>query len=180
MEKSKLMEARVYVGTYKEYNNGSLFGQWMNLADFKSKEEFLDACKDLHSDEDEPEFMYQDYNNIPDGMINESYINPLIFGILQCANDMSETELEAFFVFLDMNFVDYSYIKDGEDLIELFRDKYIGEFDSEEAFATCMAEEKWPEELQTEFGQYFNYEAYARTLLTSGYRHQGDFYFYVA
>ena len=36
MEKSKLLKARVYVGTYKEYNNGSLFGEWMNLADYKS------------------------------------------------------------------------------------------------------------------------------------------------
>lgn len=88
MEKSKLLKARVYVGTYKEYNNGSLFGEWMNLADYQSKEEFLDACKDLHSDEDEPEFMYQDYSNIPDGMINESYIDPRIFGIIQCAKDM--------------------------------------------------------------------------------------------
>lgn len=180
MEKSKLLKARVYVGTYKEYNNGSLFGEWMNLADYKSKGEFLDACKDLHSEEEEPEFMYQDYSNIPDGMISESYINPLLFGIIQCAKDMDDTETEAFFTFLDMNFVDYSYMKDGEELVEKFRDKYAGQFDSEEAFATYMAEMKWPEELQTEFGQYFDYEAYSRTLLTSGYRHQGDFYFCVA
>lgn len=180
MEKSKLIRASVYVGTYKKYNEGSLAGAWMELADYKSKDEFMEACKELHSDEEEPEFMYQDYSNIPDGMINESYIDPLLFGIIQSAKDMSETELEAFFVFLDMNFVDYSYIKDGEDLVELFRDKYIGQFDSEEAFATYMAEMKWPEELQTEFGQYFDYEAYSRTLLTSGYRHQGDFYFCVA
>ena len=124
MEKSELLKARVYVGTYKEYNNGSLFGQWMNLADYQSKEEFLDACKDLHSDEDEPEFMYQDYSNIPDGMINESYIDPRIFGIIQCAKDMDDTETEAFFTFLDMYFVDYSYIKDGEELVEKFREKY--------------------------------------------------------
>lgn len=180
MEKSKLIRASVYVGTYKKYNEGSLAGAWMELADYKSKDEFMEACKELHSDEEEPEFMYQDYSNIPDGMINESYIDPLLFGIIQSAKDMSETELEAFFVFLDMNFVDYSYIKDGEDLVELFRDKYIGQFDSEEEFATYMAEMEWPEELQTEFGQYFDYEAYSRTLLTSGYRHQGDFYFCVA
>lgn len=180
MEKSKLIRASVYVGTYKKYNEGSLAGAWMELADYKSKDEFMEACKELHSDEEEPEFMYQDYSNIPDGMINESYIDPLLFGIIQSAKDMSETELEAFFVFLDMNFVDYSYIKDGEDLVELFRDKYIGQFDSEEEFATYMAEMKWPEELQTEFGQYFDYEAYSRTLLTIGYRHQGDFYFCVA
>lgn len=180
MEKSKLVRASVYVGTYKKYNEGSLAGAWMELADYKSKDEFMEACKELHSDEEEPEFMYQDYSNIPDGMINESYIDPLLFGIIQSAKDMSETELEAFFVFLDMNFVDYSYIKDGEDLVELFRDKYIGQFDSEEEFATYMAEMEWAEELQTEFGQYFDYEAYSRTLLTSGYRHQGDFYFCVA
>lgn len=179
MEKSKLLKAHVYVGTYKEYNNGSLFGQWMNLADYKSKEEFLDACKDLHSEEDEPEFMYQDYENIPDGMINESYINPLVFGIIQSAKDMSDTETEAFFTFLDMEIGDYSDYKDGEDLVDLFNSKYEGQFDSEEAFATYMAELRWPEELQTEFGQYFDYEAYSRTLLTSGYRHHGDFYFSV-
>jgi antirestriction protein len=180
MEKSKLLRASVYVGTYKKYNEGSLAGAWMELADYESKDKFVEACKELHSDEEEPEFMYQDYNNIPDGMINENYIDPRIFGIIQCAKDMDDTEIEAFFTFLDMYFVDYSYIKDGEELVEKFRDKYAGKFDSEEAFATYMAEMKWPEELQTEFGQYFDYEAYSRTLLTSGYRHQGDFYFCVA
>ena len=179
MEKSKLIRASVYVGTYKKYNEGSLAGAWLELADYKSKDEFMEACKELHSDEDEPEFMYQDYNNIPDGMINESYINPLLFGIIQCAKDMDDTETEAFFTFLDMELGDYSDYKDGEELVDLFQSKYAGQFDSEEAFATYMAELKWPEELQTEFGMYFDYEAYARTLLTSGYRHHGDFYFSV-
>ena len=68
MEKSKLIRASVYVGTYKKYNEGSLAGAWLELADYKSKDEFMEACKELHSDEDEPEFMYQDYNNIPDGV----------------------------------------------------------------------------------------------------------------
>ncbi len=179
MEKSKLLKARVYVGTYKEYNNGSLYGSWFNLADYESKEEFLDACKDLHSEEDEPEFMYQDYGNIPDGMINESYINPLLFGIIQSAKDMDDTETEAFFTFLDMELGDYSDYEDGEELIELFKSRYVGKFDSEEEFATYVAEEKWHDELRTEFGLYFDYEAYARSLLTSGYRNHGDFYFCV-
>lgn len=119
MEKSKLMQARVYVGTYKKYNSSSLYGNWMNLADYQSKEEFMDACKDLHSDEDEPEFMYQDYSNIPDGMINESYIDPRIFGIIQSAKDMDDTETEAFFVFLDMYFLDYSYSIHADYIIPL-------------------------------------------------------------
>lgn len=179
MEKSKLLRASVYVGTYKKYNEGSLAGAWMELADYESKDEFMEACEELHSDEEEPEFMYQDYGSIPDGMINESYINPLLFGIIQSAKNMDDTEIEAFFTFLDMELGDYSDYEDGEDLIEFFKSRYVGQFDSEEEFATYVAEEKWHDELQTEFGLYFDYEAYARSLLTSDYRNHGDFYFCV-
>ena len=33
MEATTLSEARVYVGTYGKYNNGSLFGAWLDLSD---------------------------------------------------------------------------------------------------------------------------------------------------
>lgn len=29
-----LDECRVYVGTYGKYNNGSIFGKWVELSDF--------------------------------------------------------------------------------------------------------------------------------------------------
>ena len=34
MEAATLSEARVYVGTYGKYNNGSLFGAWLDLSDY--------------------------------------------------------------------------------------------------------------------------------------------------
>ena len=39
-----LSEAKIYVGTYKRYNNGSLAGAWLDLSDYSDKEEFLNAC----------------------------------------------------------------------------------------------------------------------------------------
>ena len=39
MEVATLSEARVYVGTYGKYNNGSLFGAWLDLSDYSDKEE---------------------------------------------------------------------------------------------------------------------------------------------
>ena len=51
MEAATLSEARVYVGTYGKYNNGSLFGAWLDLSDYSDKEDFYEACRELHKDE---------------------------------------------------------------------------------------------------------------------------------
>ena len=51
MEAKVLSEAKVYVGTYAKYNNGSLSGAWLDLSDYSDKEEFYEACRELHKDE---------------------------------------------------------------------------------------------------------------------------------
>ncbi|HCO66571.1 MAG TPA: antirestriction protein, partial [Dysgonomonas sp.] len=66
MDADDLQEAKVYVGTYKKYNEGSIFGKWLDLADYTDKEEFLQDCAELHEDEEDPEFMFQDWEYIPD------------------------------------------------------------------------------------------------------------------
>ena len=58
---------KLYVGTYKKYNEGNLFGEWVDLDDFYSKEHFLEYCHELHKDEDDPEFMFQDYEDDIEG-----------------------------------------------------------------------------------------------------------------
>ena len=60
--------ARVYVGTYKKYNERSIKGGWLDLADYKNYQEFLTACRELHKDESDPEFMIQDNEGFPDGL----------------------------------------------------------------------------------------------------------------
>ena len=98
METATLSEARVYVGTYGKYNNGSLFGAWLDLSDYADKEEFYEACRELHKDEEDVEFMFQDYENIPENLISESWISGNFFTLRDAVENLNETEQEAFFV----------------------------------------------------------------------------------
>lgn len=80
----------VYVGTYGKYNSGSLQGEWINLDDFDSKEEFLEYCvKTLHANERDPELMFQDWEYIPDGFIGESYISDKLWDFINLEGDYS-------------------------------------------------------------------------------------------
>ena len=58
--------ARVYVGTWKKYNDGNLAGAWLDLTKYANYQDFLKACYNLHSDESDPELMIQDAE-LPDG-----------------------------------------------------------------------------------------------------------------
>ena len=85
MEAKVLSEAKVYVGTYAKYNNGSLSGAWLDLSDYSDKEEFYEACRELHKDEEDAEYMFQDWENVPEGLIDESWISENFFALLGVA-----------------------------------------------------------------------------------------------
>ena len=61
----------LYVGTYAKYNDGSIFGKWLNLSDYSDSSEFFEACKELHKDEEDPEYMFQDHENVPSHLYSE-------------------------------------------------------------------------------------------------------------
>lgn len=69
-----LLESKIYVGTYGKYNAGSIKGKWMTLSDYESKEAFLKAARELHNDEADPEFMFQDIEDYPEDFYQESSI----------------------------------------------------------------------------------------------------------
>lgn len=62
---------RVYVSTYAKYNNGSLKGEWVNL-DGHDADTFAEAIRELHADEADPEFMFQDFEGFPREFYSES------------------------------------------------------------------------------------------------------------
>lgn len=62
---------KIYVGTYAKYNDGSLDGKWVDLTAYDTYEDFLAAMHELHSDEDDPEFMVQDFENFPEKWYHE-------------------------------------------------------------------------------------------------------------
>ena len=69
---------KAYVGTWAKYNEGDLDGKWMDLDDYADYDEFMEAARELHSDEEDPEIMVQETDNIPSWLkkyINEYGIN---------------------------------------------------------------------------------------------------------
>ncbi len=72
------------------------FGKWLDLSDYSDKDEFLEACRELHKDEQEPEFMFQDIENIPEALISESWLSDKFFELRDAIEKLSETEQEAF------------------------------------------------------------------------------------
>ena len=64
----------VFCCTYHKYNEGRpLAGMWLDLTTFSTYGDFIAACRWLHRDEADPEFMFLDYENYPDEMRTFSF-----------------------------------------------------------------------------------------------------------
>jgi antirestriction protein len=76
---------QIYVGTYKKYNEGSIFGEWLQLSNYSDYDELLKAMKELHKDEADPEFMIQDFECnsffVNQNLISECFLSESIFEI---------------------------------------------------------------------------------------------------
>jgi hypothetical protein len=99
-----LQNCAIYCGTYAKYNNSSIYGKWFNLSEYGSYDELLEAMHELHEDEQDPEFMFQDYENCELfeklGLISECHLSPKIYDIAEQIND-SEYDSEVFEACLD-------------------------------------------------------------------------------
>ena len=120
----------VYVGTYGKYAAGSIAGKWLKLSDYASYEDFIDAARNVHKDERDPELMFQDYENFPKRYYSESYINPKVFDWIALSEDEQEM-LEAYL----------EEIGDDDATIEDAQDRFQGVYDSKEDWAMQYIEE---------------------------------------
>lgn len=160
-----LEDFQIYVGTYKKYNEGSIYGEWLNLSDYSNYEELLQAMQELHQDEDDPEYMFQDYECseffIKQKLISECHISADIYEIAKQING-SDYDLEVIEAYAEC--MSY-YHKDVEDLLNSLSDSYYGEYDSDEDFAQCTLEQDGsiPENLPSYI--YIDWEATARHLM---------------
>jgi antirestriction protein len=129
---------KIYVGTYAKYNNGSIAGAWLTLSDYSGAEQFIDACKELHKDEIDPELMFQDFDDIHKNYCYECIdMQEVYYYINACLSDNKDV--------IDAGL-------DCEIPLDSIIDAYQGEYDSDIAFAQQCAEEcgaithneKWP------------------------------------
>jgi antirestriction protein len=126
-----MTNVQIYVGTYSKYNNGSIFGAWIKLEDFSSMEELSSAMRKLHKDEDDPEFMFQDYEcsgimeNL--GLISECHIAENIYEIMEAIENSSYSEdvIEAYVSCLGNSSADIHTI------IEKVEECYSGEYSND-------------------------------------------------
>ena len=149
---------RIYVGTYAKYNDGSLDGKWIDISEYNTYEEFVDACRELHKDEKDPEFMVQDYENFPrkwyheGGLPTEEEFDKINEFYLMDDNEKAAYEA----------FVNYT----NEDDIEKFHDAYEGQFDSATDFAYHMVDMVGFDGIgQDNLEMYFDYDAFGRDLM---------------
>lgn len=153
---------QIYVGTYKKYNEGSITGEWLAVDSYDTKEGFLEACRELHNDEDDAEFMFQDHEGIPEPLIGESWVSPVLFDIV--SNIDNHTDIEQVWAFINAFSIDPTN-NDATDILSRFDDAFCGEYDTfldyayEYIDSTGMLSDM-PDSLQC----YFDYESFARDL----------------
>lgn len=150
----------IYCGTYGKYNNGSLDGAWLDLEAFDSYDEFLEICALLHDDEDDPEFMFQDYQGFPREWYDESGLKESFDNIVEYCK-LDENDREVF---------DAYYEWSGNADFAHFKNHYMGKFDTEEDFAEYIVSECYDlDNMMGDLSFYFDYERYARDLFMTDY-----------
>lgn len=125
---ANLMDGRVYVGTYGKYNRGSIAGAWLNLSDYSDVDEFIAACQELHKDERDPEYMFQDFENMP-GVSGEPDMSDIRkwYERAEELAELSDNEIEAVAAYWDE-------VDNGAEVSDII-DNYCGKWDSEEDYA---------------------------------------------
>lgn len=150
----------IYVGTYHKYNNGSLAGAWLDLEQFSDYDDFIEICRLLHNDEEDPELMFQDFQGFPKCWYDESSMEDNFDKILEYIQlDDDDKELVE-------EYAEWS----GEYNIEKARECFQGIYDSEEDFAEQMVSECYGlENIMGNLSYYFDYKKFARDLFMCDY-----------
>ena len=157
MTTSTLDAPAVYVGTYAKYSAGSIAGKWLQLEDYADHDEFIAACLALHSDEEDPELMFQDYQCFPSAFYGESYIKPDLWDWL----DLDEDDRELLAV--------YQAEVDQDGDIDAAREAYMGTADTEADWAYEWLRSTGQLDDMPELARnYFDFESYARDARLSG------------
>ena len=121
----------VYCGTYAKYNNGSLYGMWIDLSTFENYHDFMEFCYRLHANESEPELMFQDYEHYPEQWYCEGCMGEETFDKIKEYASLSEERREAYLSNWDEGTL--------EDFEERYEGKYNGPKISPSTFARSAA-----------------------------------------
>lgn len=149
---------KVYVGTYKKYNEGSISGKWIQVDKYHLKG-FYNKCAEIHNDEQDPEFMFQDYEGIPSQLISESWIDKRLFDIFDLC--LSKDQQESFIKYMEnQNF----YWDDIQEAFDSFTESHQGNYNSLEDFTDELFDELELHQVPPHLVCYIDYKAYYHTM----------------
>ena len=129
---------KLYVGTYGKYNNGSIDGEWLDLNDFESIDEFYEKCHEIHQDENDPEFMFQDYEADEEWESNfysECSISPVYWELQELKNEYGEDYFNIYMQYMDENSIEFT-----KDNLKDTSDRFLGLYQTREDFVESSIE----------------------------------------
>lgn len=140
-------EARIFLTDYASYNNGTQFefGHWVDLDQFNDADElnkyirnhFAEADEQSPLDSPREEIMITDYEGFPEALYSECMDFDTLFEYFDKAENCGYDE-EVIEAFADLG----SYkLDDLDSFFDALEESYQGEYDSDEDFAECFAEE---------------------------------------
>lgn len=139
----------VFVSTFKKYAEGRIIGAWVEIG---SPLQFNTDIEKLHADEADPEYMYQDYKDVPRALRNESKIDSRIFEY----SDLSETDQD----------IVQTWWQENDESTEItdILDSYVGTYDDAEEYAREVIEEMGVFEKYPNLESFFDFADFAREL----------------
>ena len=169
------MTANIFVASIDQSPENT--GEWFNLCDYKTKEEFLKAFRSSFAGKDYSEFFISKKDYILYGMqeqwMTEKGIHENVFQFLQAFKDNNDDNKEAtvFLQFVnDLGLVN----ADFETLKQYFDEYFIGFFDSEIEYAVEVAEQRNYYEALEQAGipnHYFDIKAFSDDLFMNDYKY---------
>lgn len=157
-----MINTEVTVNTFAKYNRGVISLLTIDPAKYESESAFYARCKEMHSDESNPELLFTSVHGLPSCVVDEFGLNWDL--ITKLKHFEEEGKGAAFITFLkakgesDIKFFDQSYIGMAEDQVSAL--EIITDMDA--------LLEPMPAHLRS----YFDFDSYARDLFISEY----DFY----
>ena len=141
MVKCDVEQARVYITTEKRYTDGNLFGIWMELSKFLKKKDFMQACRELYADEDDPVFLFTDWKDIPRHFVSEKQVSVNLFKMIKQVAGLPVTDKMGFMIWLGKHEHDLPDIR-TDDILKVFRMCYQGYFGFRQQFTEYYAREE--------------------------------------
>lgn len=161
---------KLYVGTYYKYNCGSIEGKWLDLDDYTDKEEFLTACKEVHKDEQDPEFMFQDWEgeSWEKSLYSECSV-PEEYWEIKDGLEKSSIDKDIFGAWLTITNEDASV-----ENIEKAEEQYCGKYESGEEYAEMEFEDTYKD---SPLLQYVDWERVWRDMSFNGMEEEDGYIF---